>query len=139
MTSPTNPCTKPNPNPKKDPVRKATAKSKKAQRKAPPTKGTPLKIDDTELPKLADGSVDYETLQARLSKSDGTAANRKAGLRLFNNWALVNNMTKFEDLTPGEVVGENLPEMMRNVTSFFANVPTPAHYLDGLAPPNVDK
>ena len=29
--------------------------------------------------------------------------------------------------------------MIRNVTSFFANVPTPAYYLDGLAPPNVDK
>ena len=93
MTNPINPYT--NPNPKKDPTRKAAAKAKKAQRKAP-TKGTALNLDDTELPKLPNGSVDYTTLHARLSKSDGTAANRKAALRMFDNWALVNNRKQEE-------------------------------------------
>ena len=73
----TNPYSKSNPNPKKDPTRKAAAQAKKACRKGP-TKGPPIDLEDADLPKLPDGTLDFDSMKASLGKSDATAANRKA-------------------------------------------------------------
>ena len=145
MTNPTNPYAKPksSANPKKDPSRKAASKAKKDQRKKKePTKGAPLKLDDLDLPKKADGSIDTDAMAERalnLGKADATVANRQAALRMFNMHAVLYGMTVFEKITKGEIAGDALVELFLQVASHFANHPTPVGYLDGFAAPNVDK
>ena len=134
----TNPYSKSNPNPKKDPTRKAAAQAKKACRKGP-TKGPPIDLEDADLPKLPDGTLDFESMKASLGKSDATAANRKAAIKLYNTYAEHVKRTRWEDLTIREVAGENLQELIEHAFAFFANVPVPHGYLPGFAAPNTDK